>query len=376
MKVMKGKYNIARVMIDEIDDTTKEQIQGMLNNPAFQGDPIAIMPDCHAGMGSVIGFTKPLGDYLIPNIIGVDIGCGMLSREIKPNGKPLDLSKLDKVIHDNVPSGFNIRETISDQVPYVLIDRVKDVCDRIGIDATKALRAIGSLGGGNHFIEVGEAENVGTSWLTIHSGSRNFGLRVAQYYQKKAKEGLEKYFIDKDKFKDQEFIVRGDPMFQAYLDDMATAQWFATMNRLIMSRTIFERMGWVCSLSLSSVHNYIDSQQVIRKGACSAHKGERFIIPFNMRDGLIFAEGKGNKEWNSSAPHGAGRIMSRTKARKTIGVDEYRDSMTGVYSTCIGEDTLDEAPQAYKDKDIIIKNIEPTAEIIDYVKPIYNFKSS
>jgi len=373
MITMKGKYNTANIMIDEIDSTTREQIQGFLNCPSFAKGYIAIMPDCHAGKGAVIGFTMPLGEYVIPNIIGVDIGCGMLMGKF--NTDKLDCEALDDYIHKLIPHGFHINSDISGRVSVDLNRKVRDVCKDIEIDADKALRAVGSLGGGNHFIEAGFSKDNGLC-ITIHSGSRNFGLQVANHYQKKAKEGLELYHL-KGQYSGLEFLPTSTAPAQAYLDAMRTAQLFASENRRTILSHIAEFLGLRLKLftTIESVHNFIGDDNIIRKGATSARLGENVIIPFNMRDGIALCVGKGSAKYNYSAPHGAGRIMSRSKAKEVLNVEEYKEQMKDVYTTCATKNTIDEAPGAYKDMNIILDNISETVDVIDMIKPVYNFKA-
>ncbi len=329
------------------------------------------MSDCHAGNGAVIGLTMKVNDYIIPNVIGVDIGCGMLSVRLGiDDPESFDPAELDDVIRHSIPSGFNIH-----QCPIDIDDQkveIGETCERIGIDTAKALRAIGSLGGGNHFIEVGL--NGADYWLTIHSGSRNFGLRVANFYQAKAKDGLGRYFIDG--YKDLEFMPADTPDAMDYLHDMAVAQRFAETNRKKMAERICYGIIADPLDTISSIHNFIGDDMIIRKGATSAKLGEKIIIPFNMRDGLAMCTGKGNKKYNFSAPHGAGRILSRRRAKESINLDDFKDSMSGIYSSCISESTLDESPMAYKDMDLILDNISETVDIDFMVKPIYNFKAT
>lgn len=371
MFTMKGKYNFANVMIDEIEESTRNQIQGFLNHPAFGKSYIAIMPDCHAGNGAVIGLTMKVNDYIIPNVIGVDIGCGMLSVKLDiEDPESFDPSVLDEAIRETIPSGFNINQVPLD-IGHQSVE-ISETCERIGIDAKKALRAIGSLGGGNHFIEVGL--DGADHWLTIHSGSRNFGLKVANFYQKKAKEGLGRYFIDG--YKDLEFMPIDTSDAMDYLHDMAVAQRFADTNRRKMAERICSEMNIIPLDHISSVHNFIGDDMIIRKGATSAKLGERVIIPFNMRDGLAICTGKGNKKYNYSAPHGAGRILSRRRARESVKIEDFEASMEGIYSSCISESTLDESPMAYKDMNLILDNISETVNVDFMVKPIYNFKAT
>lgn len=372
MLTMKGKYNFAHIMIDDIDETTKEQIQTFLNHPAFANTHIAIMPDCHAGKGAVVGFTMKMNDYIIPNIVGVDIGCGMLSRKFAIEN--IDLPKFDDFIKKNIPSGFSINNNLL-RVSTDFIYDVQEVCDNIKLeDWKKALRAIGSLGGGNHFIEIGKDFN-NYYWVTIHSGSRNFGLKVANYYQSIAKANLKKYFIDKSEYKDLEFLLTNEKDGQDYIRDLKVAQKFASLNRLEMMNRITDYLGYGSLQEIESVHNFIGDDNIIRKGATPARENELVIIPFNMRDGLAICKGKGNSLYNYSAPHGAGRILSRTKAKEVLSVIDFNKQMEGIYTTTANVETIDEAPGAYKDKQIIVGNIKDTVEIIDFVKPVYNFKA-
>lgn len=372
MQTLRGKYNIANVMIDEIEENTKTQILTFLDHPAFKNTYIAIMPDCHAGNGVVIGFTMKMNDYIIPNIIGVDIGCGMLTAifdKIEP-----DLAKLDNYIKDHIPAGFAINSDYQN-VNSLQIEEVAKVCVKIGIDSHKALKAIGSLGGGNHFIEAGYNQS-GNFCLTIHSGSRNFGKCVAEFYQRKAREILDIYLID-NKFKHLEYLPVATKEAQEYLEGLAVAQRFAASNRREMLNRIMRHLGCNPVEIIESVHNFIGDDQIIRKGATPARAGEKVIIPFNMRDGIALCTGKGSAKYNFSAPHGAGRIMSRIQAKKQLSLADFQREMknAGVFTTTAVKETLDEAPGAYKDKELIIANIAETVEIYDFIKPVYNFKA-
>lgn len=380
MITMKGKYNSANIMIDEIDESTKEQIQEFLNHPAFGDSYIAIMPDCHAGKGTVIGFTMKMNNYIIPNVIGVDIGCGMLSAKLPIKAKDINLEKLDEFIKAEIPYGFGINSSYNKSDKY-FNTQVKNVCDKIEIDYKKALKAIGSLGGGNHFIELGidttPEENI---WITIHSGSRNFGLRVANYYQNKAKENLKKYFI-RDQYKNLEFLLVNEEDGIGYLYALAIAQRFAFENRIEILTRINNFFNCINEKRIHSIHNYISlsdiGNRIIRKGATSALLDEDVIIPFNMRDGIAICKGKGNPKYNYSAPHGAGRILSRKKAKETLSTVEFQKQMSnaGIYTTTANVDTLDEAPDAYKDMNLILKNIKETVDVQFMIRPIYNFKA-
>ena len=359
MQIITGKFNSANIMIDEIDETTREQIQSFVDHPNMAEGNIAIMPDCHAGKGAVVGFTMPLGSVVIPNIIGVDIGCGMLMNVVK-DFEGFDLKQLDGFIKSNIPSGFRSNDRLEDH--GCLSTEVHEVCQRIGLDADKALRAVGSLGGGNHFIEAGKNSR-GEICLTIHSGSRNFGKCVADIYQKKAgKEDLDGLSMES-----------GDAL--DYLHDMAVAQRFASRSREVMMKRITDFFEMEILEVIESVHNFIGDDDMIRKGATSARLGEKLIIPFNMRDGLALCVGKGNSAWNNSAPHGAGRILSRSQAKKRLSVADFKAQMEGVYTTTANVNTLDEAPGAYKDKGVILAAIGDTVDVVEFIKPIYNFKA-
>ena len=371
MITIKGTYNTANVMIDEIDETAKDQIQTFLNHPAFANTYIAIMPDVHAGKGAVIGFTMKTNGFIIPNVIGVDIGCGMLSTKFKKDS--IDPAKLDAFIKTDIPSGFAINKN-HNCVSKNQKNEIIDVCHRIKTDTDKALNAIGSLGGGNHFIEAGY-DSKGNLWITIHSGSRNFGLKIAVHYQNKAKDSLRKH-CNQD-YKDLDFLQEDSPECQAYLRDLFTAQRFAAANREEMLRRIISFIGKDPEEIIESVHNFIGTDNIIRKGATPAHKGQKVIIPFNMRDGIAICEGKGSEKYNYSAPHGAGRILSRVQAKKQLSADDFRQQMinAGIYTSTASKDTLDEAPGAYKDMKLILDNIKETVEVIEMIKPVYNFKA-
>ncbi len=375
MITKKGKYNTANIMIDSIDDATDKQIQDFLNHPAFANSYIAIMPDTHAGKGAVIGFTMKMNDYLIPNVIGVDIGCGMLSAKFDLSN--IDLKKFDLFIKENIPSGFHIHTDnrhFNQTLSRDLVD-IYDVCHKIGIDENKVIKSIGTLGGGNHFIEAG-IDSKGFIWVTIHSGSRNFGLRVANYHQNKAKEILKQYFSPYVGT-GLEFLVVGTPEYNDYLSDLKIAQQYAALNRWYILREIINFFGNEPIKQISSVHNFIDEDNIIRKGATPAHEGEDVIIPFNMRDGIAICKGKGNPKYNYSAPHGAGRILSRVKAKEQLSVENFKKQMSdaGVYTSTATAETLDEAPDAYKDMNVILENIKETVDVVEMVKPIYNFKA-
>ena len=387
MFVMKGKYNIAKIYLDEvdIDESTKVQVQTFLNHPALSHSNIAIMPDCHAGKGAVVGFTMTMNEYIIANLIGVDIGCSVLSYNL---GKvDVDLSELDKFFNENIPSGFKVYnhknpsgwvdERIRELYQYSnhFTKNISEIAQKINPDKEDYFfNSIGSLGSGNHYCELG-VDSSGNKWLTIHSGSRNFGLQIANYHQAKAV-ALSKRFFKEEK--DLAFL----PMEyggKEYLEDMAIAQKYASLNRRVMMQRIvngFFKEKYEEKYTIESVHNYIDlDKKIIRKGAISAQENELVIIPFNMRDGMMIGRGKGNKDWNYSAPHGAGRSMSRKQAKNELTMDAFTKSMEGIYTTSAVESTLDEAPMAYKPMDLILKNIADTVEPLTFVKPLWNFKA-
>lgn len=366
MQIIKGKYNQANVMIDVIDEPTRSQIQGFVNNPSFAGSYIAIMPDCHAGAGSCIGFTMQMNDRIIPDVVGVDIGCGMLSSKFDVDH--IDLPAFDQFIKENIPSGFAINDKV-----YKGIDFFSSVAKRAGADQGRVLRSIGTLGGGNHFIEVGHGSD-GKLWVTIHSGSRNFGLQIAKYHGAKAKELCAKWGADTQGIP---FLVVDSPEGQDYIDDQLTGVVYARVNRHTMMDKIQKFFKVDPVDMIESIHNFIDADGMIRKGATSAKDGERVIIPFNMRDGLAICVGKGNKKYNYSAPHGAGRILSRSKAKEQLDVTYFQEDMkqAGVYTTTANASTLDESPDAYKDMATILENIKETVDIVEMVKPVYNFKA-
>ena len=373
---IKGLYNTAKVFTDNIDETTLAQVTELCNQPFVQGLKIRIMPDCHAGAGCVIGTTIRIRDKIVPNLVGVDIGCGMYVLEL--NVDDIDLKKLDNVIHNEIPSGFRVRNKVHEVVEMEVKDYLEHPRSHLMADIgsmERHLLSIGTLGGGNHFIEIDKGSD-GLFYLVIHSGSRNLGKQVAEYWQKKAVETCKEDVPP-------ELAYLSDNLYYNYLSDMEIAQTFADYNRLAIALTIADAMGWEYTGNekggfrndFTSVHNYINfSHGFLRKGAISALEGEKVIIPLNMRDGSIIGIGKGNPDWNFSAPHGAGRILSRAQAKKQIDVNDFVDSMKGVYSTTVSESTLDESPMAYKSSQEIIDSIADTVDIIDVIKPIYNFK--
>lgn len=392
-----------KVFTKNIEQEALNQINTLVKQPAFSECKVRIMPDVHAGKGCVIGFTANLGDKVIPNIVGVDIGCGMLT--VKLQNMDVDLQKLDEVIRKYIPSGREVHE--GRQVKF---DTLKELrCYRELKDTKRLERSIGTLGGGNHFIEV-DMDNEGYKYLIIHSGSRNLGKQVADGYQKLAielMEGKDKLYEMQEKLiaeykstgrrkETQSAIKELNKKYNPnplnipkelcyltgkyrddYLHDMKICQEYAELNRNTMADIIINEMKLSEQERFQTVHNYIEHESnVVRKGAISAKKDEKLLIPINMRDGCILGIGKGNDDWNQSAPHGAGRIMSRTKAKEIVNIEEYRKSMEGIYTTSINEKTIDEAPIVYKPIDEIIENIKDTVDILKILKPIYNFKAS
>lgn len=399
MTKISGCFATAIAYASIIDDTAREQIALMCDQPFAEDANIRIMPDVHAGKGCTIGTTMRATDKIVPNIVGVDIGCGMYT--INLGSEPIDLERLDEACH-SIPCGFNVwpgrREAFDlEQLrAYRQLNKTKHI-----------QRSIGTLGGGNHFIEVDRASD-GTYYLIIHSGSRNLGTQIAAYYQQLAVElhqGKEEYFIRKealiaeykaagrrkeikDALKELHWEEREPDApkdlcwlygsyLEDYLHDVEVCQRFAKRNREVMAEVILESIGRQGTDAFHTIHNYIDvDEMILRKGAIAAHKGEMVLIPINMRDGSILARGKGNPEWNESAPHGAGRLMSRNEAHEKLDLEEFKKQMEGVYTTCVGESTLDEAPMVYKSIDDIIGHLDETVEVIDVLKPVYNFKAS
>ena len=401
MLEIKGKVNTAICYAKVIEDEAINQIRRMCDYDMTAGSKIRIMPDIHAGKGCTIGTTMTIVDKAVPNVVGVDIGCGMYTVNL---GKgEIDFEKLDEACHF-IPSGMNVWEGRQER-----FDLTKLQCYRNLKDTRRLERSLGTLGGGNHFIEVDEAED-GIKYLIIHSGSRNLGKQVAELYQKLAVDldrGYGEYFEKRDEiirtYKEQgrrkeiqgalkelhfqvyesqpsmpdDLCYLSGKYLEDYLHDVVVCQSFARRSREKMTEIILERTGMTGADGFHTIHNYIDTDEMIlRKGAIAAHKGEKVLIPINMRDGSVLAVGKGNPEWNYSAPHGAGRIMSRTKAKNELSLDQYKEEMAGVYTTSVNENTLDEAPMAYKSLEDIIDVIRESVDVIDVMKPIYNFKAS
>lgn len=393
-----GKYNTAKVFTNVIENEAVEQIKTLCNQEFITGSKIRIMPDVHSGAGCTIGTTMTITDKVIPNLVGVDIGCGM--ETVMITDKEIDLEKLDKLIYEKIPSGHNIRKNPHKLINEIDLNQLK-CTGHVKMD--RAIRSIGTLGGGNHFIEAGKDEE-GNIYITVHSGSRHLGLEVANYYQKMGYKALNKVSdIDIEKIIEQlksegrekeinktikeikKQIITDIPqalayvseeLFGDYIHDMKLIQKFAVLNRKAMMDEIIKGLGTEVAEEFTTIHNYIDTDiMILRKGAVSAKEGEKLLIPINMRDGSLICIGKGNEDWNYSAPHGAGRLMSRTKAKKTFELKNFKKEMEGIYTTSVSKDTLDECPMAYKAMEDIIKNIEDTVDIIKRIIPIYNFKA-
>lgn len=397
MLEIKGKFNTAKVFTDIIDEDSIRQVYELCNQSFAEGAKIRMMPDVHAGAGCVIGTTMTITDRVVPNMVGVDIGCGMETVRIK--GRKLEVEQLDKLIKFNVPSGFDIREK---QHRYAEKARLEELRCAEQVNLDRAYRSLGTLGGGNHFIEADKGEN--GIYIVIHSGSRHLGVEVAKFYQKRAIEELKhsgdddvRKLIDEMKLQGREKEIEGavrehnsqakkavpdhlayvyGTAFDDYIHDMKIVQEFAMLNRKAMMDEIVRGMKLKVEDEFTTIHNYIDTEKmIVRKGSVSAQSGERLIIPINMRDGSLICVGKGNDDWNCSAPHGAGRLFSRSQAKQNFTVSEYKKQMSGIYSTTINQSTLDECPMAYKSMDDIVKNIGDTVEITEVIKPIYNFKA-
>lgn len=391
---LKGKYNTAKVFTDNVEQTAISQIIDLCNQEFISGSKIRIMPDTHAGAGCTIGTTMTITDKVVPNLVGVDIGCGMYC--VKLREKDIDFELLDNVIRKYIPNGQNIRESQHKMSTEININNLKCI-NNISYD--RAIKSIGTLGGGNHFIEV-DKDSEGNLYLVIHSGSRYLGKQVAEHYQelgykkltdnRMAKEELIKKLKSEGREKDIQKELKKLPSIKInkqlayvegenldnYLNDMKITQEYARINRVAIAEEILKHTGLNADESFTTIHNYIDiDNKILRKGAISATLGEKVIIPINMRDGSIIAIGKGNKDWNESAPHGAGRLMSRSKAKQSVGLDEFKDSMKGVWTTSVNEYTIDESPMVYKPIDEIVDNIKDTVGIIDIIKPLYNFKA-
>lgn len=396
---IKGAYNTALCFCETLEETAAQQIKTVCDQKEFSENKIRIMPDVHAGKGCTIGTTMTITDKIVPGMVGVDIGCGMETARIAE--KDIDFSRLDQLIRHEIPCGRDIRKEHHFLNSEINLEELR--CSPY-VGLARARRSIGTLGGGNHFIEVDRADN-GDIYIVVHSGSRHLGLEVCNYYQDQGRFALwggARYQIDEtiaelkragreseiqplvDSLRREHMLnipkdlayVEGR-LFEDYIHDMRIVQHFAVLNRKAMMDVILTGMNFTKLDEFTTIHNYIDTDaMILRKGSVSAKKGEKLLIPINMRDGSLICIGKGNEDWNCSAPHGAGRLMSRKQAFATLSMDEYRSEMTGIFTTCVSRDTLDESPMAYKNMDEIVRNISPTAEIVDIIKPVYNFKAA
>jgi tRNA-splicing ligase RtcB len=429
---IEGEHTTARVFLEEeqLEQTAHEQVQTLVNHAAFR-NPVRVMSDAHWGKGSVIGFTMPLGDRVVPNTIGVDIGCGLHAVNLGPE-LPVSGTELDDEIRSRVPMGSNVRSNtaydMEQEFPWHRANETvehfeesyghdlnfdgydmeyfTDLCRRVGVSEDRAINSIGTLGGGNHFIEFGRSVATDDFWAVVHSGSRGLGYNTANYWQDRATECMDQREgpdieaeIERirEEYEGKEIERRVEELHEnradrdrnetldylegeeahGYFIDMIFAQRYASENRREMARQIVDVLGVESQDEVESVHNFIDFRDLmIRKGATRAYEDERIIIPFNMRDGTLICEGKSNSEWNFSAPHGAGRVMSRRQAFRDLDLDAFREQMSDIFSTSVDEDTLDEAPPAYKDSALIEQAIEPTASIIDRLEVVHNLKAS
>lgn len=394
---IRGKYSTAKVFADKVDEDSVRQIYDLCNQQFTENERIRMMPDVHAGAGCVIGTTMTVTDRVVPNLVGVDIGCGMETVLIK--GRQLEPEQLDKFIKFNIPSGFSIRDKEHRYAERLRLSELR--CAKY-ISLDRAYLSLGTLGGGNHFIEADKGES--GIYIVIHSGSRHLGVEVAKHYQKRAVDELKhsgdadvKKLIAEMKSAGREKEINAalkklnmqtkkivpdhltcvfGSAFDDYIHDMKIVQEFAMMNRKAMMDDIIRGMKLKVSDEFTTVHNYIDTENmIVRKGSVSAQKGERLIIPINMRDGSLICIGKGNPDWNFSAPHGAGRLFSRSQAKQSFTVNEFKKQMAGIYSSTINSATLDECPMAYKSMNDIVDNIGDTADITEVIKPIYNYKA-
>ena len=405
IKEVLGKYNTAKVFTDVVDEKSLQQIQTLCNQEFTEGAKIRLMPDVHAGAGCTIGTTMTIKDKIVPNLVGVDIGCGMETLMIHKDSEAacnFNPAQLDMIIRKNIPCGFDIRK-----FPHKFVNEIEWEQIKGTYNSHRAILSLGTLGGGNHFIEADRDEE-GNLYIVVHSGSRHAGLEIAEYYQEmawrqlngKTKADMESMIAElkaqgrqsEIEEKRQELNAQikttipkdlayvSGYLFDDYINDMRIMQKFAMYNRKAMIETISIGLHLKPEEivdQFTTIHNYIDTENMIlRKGAVSAQKGEKLLIPINMRDGSLVCIGKGNEDWNCSAPHGAGRVMSRMKAKKELSMEEFKAEMSGIYSTTVSMETLDEAPMAYKTRDDIVENIGPTADIVNVIKPIYNFKAA
>ena len=394
---LRGKFATAKVFTDVVDNESISQVINLLNQPYVEGSRVRMMPDIHAGAGCTIGTTMTITDKICPNLVGVDIGCGMETICIRE--KHIEPQKLDKVIRAGIPSGFEIRK---EPHRYAKDIDLLELCCAKKVNIDRAYNSIGTLGGGNHFIEANRDDD-GNIYIVVHSGSRHLGLEIANFYQEAAYKTLTSYSKEEIEAKVAELKAAGrqkeiqsalktlkakhspipkplayveGELFEQYIHDMQIAQLFAELNRKAMMDVIVKGMCFHIEEQFTTIHNYIDIKNgILRKGSVSAQLGERLLIPINMRDGSLICTGKGNEDWNFSAPHGAGRLMSRSAAKQSFTVSEFKKQMDGIYTTSVSKSTLDECPMAYKTMADIVDNIGDTVMIDAVIKPIYNFKA-
>ena len=393
-----GKHNQAKIFTDVVDQASIAQVIELCNQEFAAGSRIRLMPDIHAGAGCTIGTTMTITDKVVPNLVGVDIGCGMETARIREDH--IELQKLDKLIYAKIPSGFAVRPAVHRYAGQIDLEEL--YCAK-HIQMLRAEKSIGTLGGGNHFIEV-DRDDEGRLYVIVHSGSRRLGLEVATYYQEEGykvlnrtdEASLEQLIaemkaagrqkeIQKELKRRKSQKLAGIPrqlayvsgaLFDQYIHDMKIVQRFAELNRQAMMDEIVKGMKLHVEEQFTTIHNYIDTDaMILRKGAVSAKAGEQILVPINMRDGSLLCVGKGNEDWNCSAPHGAGRLMSRGEAKQTFTVSEFKKQMDGIYTTSVGRATLDECPMAYKGMEDILENIGPTVEVTRIIRPVYNFKA-
>lgn len=398
MLEVSGKYNQAKIFTDVVDQASIAQVIELCNQEFAAGSRIRLMPDIHAGAGCTIGTTMTITDKVVPNLVGVDIGCGMETARVRETH--MELQKLDKLIYEKIPSGFDVRTKAHRYLDQIDLE---ELCCARHVDLLRAEKSIGTLGGGNHFIEVDRDEE-GQIYVVIHSGSRNLGKQVAEFYQREGYKALNRtddgslqQLVAELKAAGRQKEIQKElkrlknlkrtavlrdlayvegALFDQYIHDMKIVQRFAELNRQAMMDEIVKGMKLHVEEQFTTIHNYIDTDaMILRKGAVSAGAGERLLIPINMRDGSLLCVGKGNEDWNCSAPHGAGRLMSRAEAKQSFTVSEFKKQMAEVYTTSVSKATLDECPMAYKGMKDILDNIEPTAEVVKIIRPIYNFKA-
>ena len=399
MIAIQGTYNTAKCFCKTLEPQARQQIQAVCDQQAFADSKIRIMPDVHAGVGCTIGTTMTLTDKVVPGMVGVDIGCGMETVKLKESS--IDFDELDRVIRTRIPSGHAIHTQPHPLAKDVALEELRCAGH---VDIKRAQCSIGTLGGGNHFIEIDRGED-DSLYLVVHSGSRHLGVETASFYQKAGWKTLQQRYrplvqeamqrlkaqgrereiaevtakIKREYMPDvpKELAYVSGELFADYIHDMKLVQRFAVRNRQAMVQIILQHMHLTCTDAFSTIHNYIDTDaMILRKGSVSAKLGEKLLIPINMRDGSLICIGKGNEDWNQSAPHGAGRLMSRTDARNSLTMQQFQQSMRGIYTTCVQRSTLDESPMAYKNMDEIVEQIQPTAEIVQRIRPVYNFKAA